>query len=58
MAKKTVLIIALAVMFGVPVFGADKKPAKIYYQPVSRGLEKQIKEKLDYLKSKNRQAKP
>ncbi len=35
----------------------DKKPAKIYYQPVSRGLEKQIKEKLDYLKSKNRQAK-
>ncbi len=35
----------------------DNKAPKTYYHPVSRGLEKQIKEKLDYLKSKNRQAK-
>lgn len=35
----------------------DNKSSKIYYHPVNRGLEKQIKEKLDYLKSKNKQVK-
>jgi putative ATPase len=35
----------------------ENKPAEIYYQPVDRGLEKQIKEKLDHLKLKNKQAK-
>ncbi len=34
----------------------DDKHAVSYYQPVDRGLEKQIKQKLDYLKEKNRQA--
>ncbi len=36
------------------VYFPDDKPEANYYQPVDRGMEKQIKQKLEYLRSKDR----